>query len=263
MGFNKPTWMPGRERNPLVASRTREIAKLRERREARARENLAARALEGTLISLAALLGSDVEDSAGSTVGQLRDVVVRWTKGESYPPVIGIVVGIGKREVLLGARWVEASSPSSVRLRASKAYARAVERHPADVALAHDVLDRQVVDAEGVQIVRPSDVYLATANGRVELVGIEVGIRALLRRLGPRRRRSRFRPDRVIDWATIRSFSPARADGVRSPGRRSDLAGRAGSGLVLDSAAGEVRRLHARDIEAALKSTAALPKESK
>jgi sporulation protein YlmC with PRC-barrel domain len=35
----------------------------------------------GSLISLAALLGSDVKDSAGSTVGRLRDIVVRWTKG--------------------------------------------------------------------------------------------------------------------------------------------------------------------------------------
>jgi hypothetical protein len=253
MGFNRPTWIPERERSAIAASRSKQIGKLREQRERRARENLAARELEGSLISLAALLGTDVKDAAGSTVGLLRDVV-RWTKGESYPPVTGIVVRIGKNEVLLGARWIEMSSPSSVRLRSSKAYARAIERHPADVALAHDVLDRQVVDAAGFQIVRPADVYLATVDGRVELVGIEVGIRALMRRLGPKRLRSRFRPGRAIDWATIRSFSPARADGVRSGGRRSDLAGRAGSGLVLDGAVGEVRRLHASEIEAALNS---------
>jgi hypothetical protein len=156
--------------------------------------------------------------------------------------------------VFIGARWIEAS-PSSVVLRSSKAYAVAIERHPADVALAHDVLDRQVVDAEGFQIVRPADVYLATVDGRVELVGIEVGVRALLRRLGPKRLRSRFRPGSVIDWATIRSFSPARADGVRPPGRRSDLAGQAGTGLALDGATGEVRRLRPSDIEAALKAS--------
>jgi sporulation protein YlmC with PRC-barrel domain len=255
MGFNRPTWIPRREHSAIASSRSREIGKLREQRERRASENLAARELEGSLISLAALLGGDVKDAAGSTVGRLQDVVVRWTKEEPYPPVTGILVRIGRSDVLLGARWIEISSASSVRLCSSKVYARAIERHPADVALAHDVLDRQVVDAAGFQIVRPADVYLATVDARVELVGIEVGIQALMRRLGPKRLRSRFRPRRVIDWATIRSFSPARGDGVRSGGRRSDLAGRAGSGLVLDGAAGEVRRLHASDIEAAMKSS--------
>lgn len=211
-------------------------------------------ALEGSLISLAAVLGTEVKDSAGATIGQLRDVVVRWTRAGSYPAVTAIVVRAGKRDAVIGARWVELSGPSSVRLHSSAVYAHAIDRHPADVALAHDVLDRQVVDADGVQIVRPSDVYLATVDGRIDLVGIEVGIRALLRRLGPKRLRSRFRPDRVIDWATIRSFSPARADGLRFPGRRSDLAGQAGSGLLLDGSTGEVRRLRASEIEAALRS---------
>lgn len=254
MGFNRPTWRPGHERNTVTASRSRQLARLREQREHRAREDIAARSLEGSLISLAAVLGAEVRDSAGATIGQLRDVVVRWTKGTSYPAVTAIVVRSGRRDVLIGARWIEASPPSSVRLRSSKAYARAIERHAADVALAHDVLDRQIVDADGVQIVRPADVYLAAVDGRVDLVGIEIGVKALLRRLGPKRLRSRFRPERVIDWATIRSFSPARADGVRSPGRRSDLAGQAGSGLVLDGAAGEVRRLQASDIDAELRS---------
>jgi hypothetical protein len=43
--------------------------------------------------------------------------------------------------------------------------------------LARDVLDRQVIDAGGVQIVRPADLYLAAVEDRIELVGIEVGIR--------------------------------------------------------------------------------------
>ena len=255
MGFNRPTWLPGRERSAVKPTTSKRTAKLRRQRERRARESMSARALEGSLISLAALLGSEVKDPAGATIGQLRDIVVRWTKGGSYPPVTSIVVRSGKHDVLIGARWIDVFPPASIRLRSSKAYARAIERHPADVALAHDVLDRQIVDADGVQVVRPADLYLCTVEDRVELVGIEIGIGALLRRLGPRRLCSSFRPERVIDWATIRSFSLAQADDIRSRGRRSDLAGRAGSGLVLDGAAGEVRRLHPTDIEAALRAS--------
>ena len=78
----------------------------------------------------------------------------------------------GKRDVLIRARWLELFPPATARLRSSEAYARAVERHPADVALAHDVLDHQVVDSVGTQIVRPADVYLANVDGRIEAVGI-------------------------------------------------------------------------------------------
>lgn len=252
MGFNRTIWLPGRGRADAPAPGSDAVAKLRAQREQRARDRFAARALEGSLISLAALIGTDVKDSLGTTVGRLDDVVVRWTKSESHPAVTSIVIHTGKSKLVVGARWVTVEPPRAVRLRSSAAYTRAAERHAGDVALAHDVLDRQVVDVAGVQCVRPADVYLATVRGRVELVGLEVGARALLRRLGPARFRARYRPEKVIDWATIRAFTPARADGAPSRGRRSDLAGTAGAGLMLDAAAGGVAHLNASDIQAAL-----------
>ncbi len=254
MGFIRPTWWPGKEHDPAAAARFDAVARLREQRARRWRESAAAHALQGSLISLAAVLGTEVRDSAGEVVGRLVDVVVHWSSAAPYPPATAIIVRSGRRDVLIGASWVEASAPASVRLRSSAAYARAVERRPADVALAHDVLDRQVVDKDGTQLVRPSDVYLAAVDGRIDLVGIEVGPRALLRRIGPRRLREHVRPERVIDWATIRSFSPVRADEVRPRGRPSALAGQTGAVLELDFAAGGVRELRASDIEAALRS---------
>jgi Mg/Co/Ni transporter MgtE len=75
------------------------------------------------------------------------------------------------------------------------------------VLLAHDVLDHQLVDVEGVQVIRAADLYLAEVIGRIRLVGADVSTVTLLRRLGPRRWRPRPTPDRVIDWATIQPFS--------------------------------------------------------
>src|SRR5271165_3911381 len=261
MGILPSPWRPGHERDPVAASRLNAVAHLREQRARRWRETAAAHSLEGSLISLAAIIGTEVKDPAGNSVGRLRDVVVRWTSATTYPSATAIIVRAARRDVLIGARWVEASPPASVRLRSPAAYARAVERHPGDVALAHDVLDPQVIDKDGTQLVRPADVYLAAIDGRVDLVGIEVGLRALLRRIGPRRLRERVRPERVIDWATIRSFSPVRADGIRSRGHRSALAGQAGAVLELDVAAGEMRELRASEIEAELQSDTDEPKD--
>jgi uncharacterized protein YrrD len=254
MGFNKPTWKPGRERAGVSATEARRLAEFRGRREKHTRDRLAARQLEGSLLSLAALLGSDVKDVDGNTVGKLHDVIVRWTAGAPYPRMTAIVVRAGKRDVLIGARWIEMRPPASVRLRSSHAYARSAERHPADVALAHDVLDHQVVDSAGTQIVRPADVYLAEIDGGVQVMGIEVGIGALLRRVGPSFLRSRIRPQQVIDWRDIASFAPARPDGSRPRGRRSDMAGRPGAGLALGGSAGDVKRLSPSEVRTVLRA---------
>jgi hypothetical protein len=257
VGFNRVTWTPGHERKPAGATNFRQLARLRRQREARARETAAARALQGSLMSFAALLGSEVKDPDGRSVGRLSDVVVRWTTRGAYPPVEAIVVKTGKLEVVIGARWLKVASPSAVRLRSSRAYASTAERHRDDVLLARDVLDRQVVDADGVQLVRPSDIYLAAVRDRIELVGIEVGIGALARRLGPRHLRSRVRPARVIDWGSVSAFAPPRAEGDAHRGRRSEIAGEAGTGLELDRGAAEVRRLRPSEVQAALEEALA------
>lgn len=214
VGFNRLTWTPEREHDELTAVSRERISQLRRQHHQPALEAAAARALDGTLLSLVALVDSEVLDSQGRPVGQLRDVVVGSTARAAHPPMTGIIVRAGKREVLIGAPWIEAHPPGSMRLKSSRALARAPARRPGEIALAHDVLDRQVVDAAGIQLVRPADLYLALVGDHVELVGVEVGSRALLRRLGPRRLRSRIRPAQVIDWSSIRSLTQVRADGL-------------------------------------------------
>ncbi len=251
------TWTPGHERTPIEASHFRRLARLRQERAARARETAAAHELRGSLMSLAALLGSTVKDPDGRSVGRLSDVVVCWTTRVAYPTVKAIVVKNGKLEVMIGAHWLEVVSPSAVRLRSSRAYASAVDCHPDDVALAHDVLDRQVIDADGVQVLRPSDIYLAVVGGRIELVGIEVGVGALVRRLGPKRLRSRVRVGRAIDWGSISAFVPPRATGAGGHGRRWESAGEAGTGLEFGRAAADVKRLRPSEVRAALEDALA------
>jgi hypothetical protein len=154
---------------------------------------------------------------------------------------------------MISAHWLEVTAPAAVRLRSAAAYTHAVQRHSADVALAHDVLDHQVVDAAGTQIVRPSDVYLATVRGQVELVGIEVGLRALLRRLGPKRLQGRIRAQRVIDWGSIHGFAPRPGEDEQPPRSRTAFAGQPGAAIKLDGTAGDVKSLRPTETRSALR----------
>src|SRR5260370_23646030 len=75
-----------------------------------------------------------------------------------------------------------------------------------EVTLVRDVLDHQLVDVDGVKVVRAADLYVAGVEGSRRLVGVEVRAQSLLRRLGPGRWRTRPTPDKVIDWAAIQPF---------------------------------------------------------
>jgi Mg/Co/Ni transporter MgtE len=74
------------------------------------------------------------------------------------------------------------------------------------VLLARDLMDHQLVDTDEIQVIRAADLYLAQVGDQIHLVGVDVSLQTLLRRLGPRRFRWHPTPDRVIDWASIESF---------------------------------------------------------
>ena len=70
------------------------------------------------------------------------------------------------------------------------------------------------MDTDEIQVIRAADLYLAQVGDPIHLVGVDVSLQTLLRRLGPRRFRWHPTPDRVIDWAAIESFG---ADSAESP----------------------------------------------
>jgi CBS domain-containing protein len=164
---------------------------------------LATKAVRDAIVSLAGLLGAPVRNPAGAEIGRLHDVVVGLAGGQTYPPVTGLVVKVGRRLAFVDASVIDELAPQGVRLRHARIDLQDFARREQEVLLARDVLDHQLVDVDGVQVVRASDLYLAQVLGRFRLVGVDVSLQSLLRRLGPRRLRARPTPDRVIDWAAI------------------------------------------------------------
>ena len=180
-------------------------AALRRRRERRTQRILANRSVADALTSVAGLVGRPVTTLASAEVGRIADVVVRW-HGESYPPVTGLVVRVARRRAYVPISQVESLGPHGARLRTARLDLRDFHRREDEVSLNADVVDHQLVDIDGVRVVRASDLYLATVNDEVRLVGVDVGFATLLRRLGPANRRTRPTPDRVIDWAAVQPF---------------------------------------------------------
>ena len=180
---------------PTAAGRRRRTARL-----------LATAEVRAAIVSIAGLAGRPVRNQAGDEIGRLVDVVARWSDGQTYPPVTGLVVRVGRRLAFVDASAIERIEHRQVTLRSARLDLRDFTRRPGEVMLRRDVLDHQLVDVDGVQVVRAADLYLAPVLGGVRLVGVDVSASSLLRRLGPRGMRTRPTPDRVIDWAAIQPF---------------------------------------------------------
>jgi CBS domain-containing protein len=121
---------------------------------------------------------------------------------------------VGRRRAYLDASAIAHVDPRSVTLRTARMDLREFHRREGEVLLARDILDHQLVDTDEVQVIRAADLYLAQVGDEVRLVGVDVSLQTLLRRLGPKRFRWHPTPDRVIDWAAIESFG---ADSPEEP----------------------------------------------
>lgn len=188
-------------------------ARLRDRRVRLERRATASKAVRGSLVSLAGLIGGPVTNQAGEEVGRVADVVARLYGAESYPPVTGLILRIGRRRTFLPADAIGKVRAGHVRLRAARVDLRDFSRRPGEVLLARDVLDHQLVDVDGVQVTRAADLYLAPLVDRVVLVGVDVSLPTLLRRLGPRRWQARPTPERVLDWQAVAPFAEEATEG--------------------------------------------------
>lgn len=182
----------------------------------------ASRALRGELISLAGLIGAPVRNQAGEEVARLVDFVARIYGGDEHPPVSGLVLSVGRRWTFLDAAAIASADHRSLSLRTARVDLREFTRRPGEVLLARDVLDHQLVDIDGVQVIRASDLYLLAVGAQIRLVGVDVSLQTLLRRLGPRSLQRRPTPDRVIDWAAVEPFGSELTDSpaavrLRSP----------------------------------------------
>ncbi|WP_283514824.1 CBS domain-containing protein [Streptomyces sp. H10-C2] len=201
-------------------------ARLRNRRVHLERRATASKAVRASLVSLAGLIGCLVTNQAGEEVGRVVDVVARLYGTDPYPPVTGLVIRIGRRRAFLTADTIDQVRSGRVRLRTARVDLREYERRPGEVLLARDVLDHQLVDVDGVQVTRAADLYLAPLADRVVLVGVDVSLPTLLRRLGPRRWQARPTPERVLDWQAVAPFAEHATDGpaeVRLRASRSAL----------------------------------------
>ena len=167
---------------------------------------LTRKGIQGSLVSVAGIIGRPVKDQDGKDLGKLLDFVVRHG-GETYPPVSGLIVKVaGRRAYIDGARIAKLTK-DEITLSSAKVNLNEYQRRTGEQLLDGDVLDHQIVDVNGLRVVRTSDLYLAPLDKEIRLVGVDVSFRSFVRRIFPGTFGRKPGVDQVIDWASVASLA--------------------------------------------------------
>jgi len=134
---------------------------------------------------LTRMLGKPVLDATGEAIGTIHDVAIATR--EVFPRVTSLAfVGPDKTPFMLSWRkFVASIDEDQVTLTVARPELRFSYLQPDEVLLSRDLLDKQIVDTQGMKVVRVNDLKLSESKNQLRLLGAEVGVRGILRGLSP------------------------------------------------------------------------------
>ncbi|HVG32059.1 MAG TPA: CBS domain-containing protein [Pyrinomonadaceae bacterium] len=154
------------------------------------------------MLYLSQVLGRPIRDLEGERVATIKDVIVRLGE-EDHPPVTGFVARYRRRDFFV-PRWrITNFSEQGIRLNSDILDLRPFTRRENEALLARDVLDKQLIDVDGKRVVRVNDVQIIEAAPEWRVMGADVSLQGLWRRLVPAGFVGTSRPVEVIDWADV------------------------------------------------------------
>ncbi len=147
-----------------------------------------------------------VDTKTGDRLGRVRDLIVRV--GDSpHPPVTGLVVKIGGRDLFVPARNIAAIEPGRrVTFNGAQVDLRRFERREGELLLARDLMARHLINLVGGRLIRANEIELTRGAGGWEVVGVDPTARGWLRRLLPGRLGQKSDARTIVDWGSIQPF---------------------------------------------------------
>ncbi len=161
------------------------------------------------MIYLSQMLGKPVVDATGEAIGTISDIAI--ATGEVFPRVTSLAFqGPDKTPFMLSWRkFVEEFDGEQVTLNVPAHEMRFSYLQPDEVLLHRDLLNKQIVDTQGMKVVRVNDLKLSESRNQLRLLGAEVGVRGILRGISPALERATARlvgvfggelPETIIAW---------------------------------------------------------------
>jgi magnesium transporter len=170
------------------------------------------------MIFLSELLRQSIYDLEGRRLGVLRDVSV--SRNETFPVVTALVVAtstLSNSDMIIPWSQVDNLEASKIYLTVKQQHIASYTPNPDELLLRRDLLDKQIVDTQGYRVVKVNDLKLAQIKRTARLIGVDISLSGLLRRLGvlaPIELLGRVLPirlsERTITWNYIEQIEVVR-----------------------------------------------------
>jgi len=136
-------------------------------------------------IYLSELLNRPVFDREGNEMGKVKDL--HLISGETLPIVEGLYVQYLGSLNFIPLKEIVALNKKVISFQGTVTSLPLWQPQAEGIRIVKQILDKQVVDINGVKVVRVNDIRLGRVNGNFSLLAIDVSYRGLLRRLGIKR----------------------------------------------------------------------------
>ena len=150
------------------------------------------------MIFLSDFLNAEVVDLRQHRVGEVRDLIVLMS--DPFPRVTGVVLKGNRRLRSIDWTVVRSWDNKELSLKLPLDQLQAHSRQDSELWLSRQVLDKQIVDMDGRRVVRVNDLQLSQVDGNLLLVGVDIGGRGLMRRLGLEGIGRRITASLGLDW---------------------------------------------------------------
>ena len=130
------------------------------------------------MLYLSQMIGEPVVDAQGERLGTISDLAI--STGEVFPRITSLAFqGPGRVPFMISWRkYVDTFDDDGITLSVDAHDIRFSYLQPDEVLLARDLMDRQIVDTQGLKVVRVNDLKLSQSGTQLRLLGAEVACAA-------------------------------------------------------------------------------------
>ncbi|GBD99275.1 magnesium transporter MgtE [bacterium BMS3Abin07] len=162
---------------------------------------------------LSEIIKKPVLDFKGDVAGKLKDILI--IKGLPLPVISALLVKRGKKTLRIDWGDVNIFNRRIISTKLLTEEASVYIPRDEDLFAVRDILDRQIVDANGAKVVRVNDIKLEGYNSQAVLSAVDIGMRGIMRRLRVEKKGGEilklFRirlPYNLISWNYIQPLEP-------------------------------------------------------
>ena len=163
---------------------------------------------------LSDLVGRPVADVDGQIIGHVSEVLAHTITDIAHPRLIALVAKQRKKQLIISMDDVAVLIAPAISLKKKTQHLVPYEPHPEDLYLVRDVLDKQIIDTNGIRVVRVNDLELVRVGEIIYIANVDISGAGLARRMGLKFLNQRLPPRTmrgslpgIISWEDVELFA--------------------------------------------------------